>query len=94
MASESKVFSFSFHRDHDRDLIEWLEGLPRNVASATVRTVLRAHLRREDKVERMVEEIWEKVVRGGLAMQVPDAIVSADAGLDRETTNNLKGLGL
>lgn len=89
----SKILAFSFHEERDADLIEWVDSLPPRTASSHIRAILREHMDRDDRVEKMVREIWEKVVRGEWVMHAVEISGVEDSRLYEETANNLKGLG-
>ncbi|NIV31741.1 MAG: hypothetical protein GWN58_20325 [Anaerolineae bacterium] len=56
------VRSVSFDPDRDRDLIDYLDSLPRGGASAAIRAALRAHLAGSSGVVTL-RHVYEAIVR-------------------------------
>lgn len=82
-----QIVTVSFDTNLDRDLLDWLNSLPKGVRSATIRQTLRAGLTGSDvtlsDVYRAVEALAHKFGNGVVAAPtVPDEPPDVAANLD------------
>ena len=85
---------FSVDTHDDQDILDWCDTIPSGRLSAEIRKAIREYMAKTATHYVMMEEVWKVVVQQKNVVKMEIREVDSGWDLERETENNLRGLGV